>query len=243
MSIPASIPASKPASSADRRANGGVHERVALSRDRVFAAAMTVADAGGIGALTIRSLAQELGVKPMSVYHYVSGKDEIIDSIVDLVYAEIELPEPGGDWRSEMRRRANSARRVLADHPWATALLQSRLHPGPATLRHHNAFIGTLRRAGFAVELTAHAFALIDSYVFGFALSENALPIHGPESVADTAGSMMKEYFDAAAYPDLLEFIMQHIMRPDYDFGKEFEFGLNLILNGLARSESDQHSP
>ena len=106
--------------------SGGTKERVSLSRERVLAGAITVADAGGIGALTIRTLAQELGVKPMSVYHYVANKDEIIDGIVDLVYAEIDLPVPGGDWRTEMRRRAHSARRVLANHPWATPLLQSR---------------------------------------------------------------------------------------------------------------------
>jgi len=219
--------------------SGNVAERVPLSRDRVLAAAIAVADAGGIAALTIRSLAQELGVKPMSVYHYVANKDEIIDGIVDLVYGEIDLPAAGVDWRQEMTRRANSARRVLASHPWATALLQSRLHPGPATLRHHNAFIATLRTSGFTVELTAHAFALIDSYVFGFALSENALPIHGPESVSDTAASMMEHYFDADAYPYLLEFSMEHVMRPDYDFGKEFGFGLDVILNGLAGSLPD----
>ena len=218
--------------------SGSTRERVSLSRDRVLAAAITVADAGGIGALTIRTLAQELGAKPMSVYHYVANKDEIVDGIVDLVYAEIDLPVPGGDWRPEMRRRANSARRVLANHPWATPLLQSRLNPGPATLRHHNAFIATLRAAGFSVELTAHAFALIDSYVFGFALSENALPIHGPDSVADTAASMM-HFFDAEAYPALLEFTTEHIMRPDYDFGEEFDYGLDLILDGLARSPAD----
>ncbi len=214
---------------------GGTKERISLSRDRVLAGAIVVADAGGIGALTIRSLAQELGVKPMSVYHYVASKDEIIDGIVDLVYSEVDLPVPGGDWRTEMKRRADSARRVLAGHPWATALLPSRLHPGPATLRHHNAFIATLRTAGFSMELTAHAFALIDSYVFGFALSENALPIHGPDSVADTAASMM-QFFDADAYPQLLAFTMEHVMRPDYDFGKEFEYGLTLILDGLGGS-------
>src|SRR6478735_5251556 len=180
--------------------SGSTKERVSLSRDRVLAGAITVADAGGIGALTIRTLAQELGVKPMSVYHYVANKDEIIDGIVDLVYAEIDLPVPGGDWRTEMRRRANSARQVLGKHPWASPLLQSRLNPGPATLRHHNAFIATLRTAGFSVRLTAHAFALIDSYVFGFAPSENALPVHGPECAADTAASMM-HLFDAAALP------------------------------------------
>ncbi len=209
-------------------------ERVPLSRDRVLLAAVTIADAGGIAALTIRSLAQELGVKPMSVYHHVANKDEILDAIVDLVFGEIELPEAGGNWRTEMRRRAHSARQVLVRHSWATPLLQSRINPGPATLRHHNAFIGTLRAAGFSVVATAHAFALIDSYVYGFALSEAALPIHGPDSVADLAESMMQQYFDPAAYPDLLEFTMKHVMQPDYDFGEEFDFGLTLILDGLA---------
>ena len=217
-------------------------ERAPLSRDRVLDAAMVVADAGGIGALTIRSLAQQLGVKPMSVYHYVANKDEIIDAIVDLVFSEIELPVVGGDWSIEMRRRAGSARRVLNRHSWATPLLQSRLHPGPFTLRHHNAFIGCLRAAGFSMELTAHAFALIDSYVFGFAMSEAALPINGRDSVADTAGSMMEQFFDPAAYPYLLEFTTEHVMRPDYDFGAEFEFGLSAILDALATSELQERS-
>jgi AcrR family transcriptional regulator len=211
-------------------------ERAPLSRDRVLQGAITVADAGGIGGLTIRSLAQELGVKPMSVYHYVANKDEILDGIVDLVFSEIELPELGGNWQSEMRRRANSARRVLRHHHWAIALLQSRINPGPATLRHHNAIIGALRGAGFSVELTAHAFALIDSYVYGFALSEAALPIHGPDSVADVAESMMQQFFDPGAYPHLVEFTTEHILKPDYDFGDEFEFGLTLILDALATS-------
>src|SRR6476659_11071873 len=145
--------------------SGSTRERVPLSRDRVLAGAIAVADTGEITALTIRTLAQELGVKPMSVYHYVANKDEIIDGIVDLVYAEIDLPVPGGDWRTEMRRRAHSARRVLGKHPWATPLLQSRLNPGPATLRHHNAFIPTVRPPGCTVELTDHAFAQFDSYV------------------------------------------------------------------------------
>lgn len=214
-------------------------ERVPLSRDRVLRGAMAVADAGGIGALTIRTLAQSLGVKPMSVYYYVANKDEILDGIVDLVFAEIDLPVAGGAWRVEMARRANSARQVLRRHPWATALLQSRTNPGPATLRHHNAVIGSLREGGFSVEQTAHAFALIDSYVYGFALSEYALPINGPETVAEVAGSMI-ENFPADEYPYLLDFTMQHVMQPGYDFGKEFEYGLNLILEALASSAAAQ---
>lgn len=132
-----------------------------------------------------------------------------------------------------MRRRAISARRVLRTHPWSIALLQSRTTPGPATLRHHEAVIGTLREAGFSVAMTAHAYALIDSYVFGFALSEASLPINGPETIAEVAESMMA-HFPIDDYPNLAEFSMKHILQPDYDFGKEFEFGLDLILDGLA---------
>ncbi len=210
-------------------------QRTPLSRERVLTGAVAVADAGGLGALTIRSLAEELGVKPMSVYHYVANKDEILDGIVDLVFGEIDLPAPGGDWRSEMRRRAVSAHRVLRGHPWAIPLMQSRTVPGPATLGHLNANIGTLRAAGFSVEMTAHAYALIDSYIYGFALSEASLPINGPETVAEVADSMM-HLFDAKAYPALVEFSTEHVLKPGYDFGLEFEFGLDLILDGLTAS-------
>ena len=208
-------------------------ERAPLSRERVLEGAMAIADAGGIGSLTIRSLAQGLGVKPMSVYHYVANKDEIIDGIVDLVYAEMDLPSAAGDWRTEIHRRSASARQVLGRHPWAIQLLQSRTAPGPATLRHLDAVIGCLRGAGFSVEMTAHALALIDSYVFGFALSEAALPIHGPESVPEVAESIMQR-FSGGAYPHLLAFATEHVMKPGYDFGEEFEFGLGLVLDALA---------
>jgi AcrR family transcriptional regulator len=210
-------------------------QRTPLSRDRVLLGALAVADSAGVAGLTIRSLAEKLGVKPMSVYYYVANKDEILDAIVDIVFSEIELPVPGGDWHAEMRQRAISARHVLRRHPWAIQLLQSRTNPGPATLRHHDAIIGALRGAGFSVEMTAHAFALIDSYVFGFALSEAALPINGPETVTEVAESMM-HLFDAAAYPHLVEFSTEHILKPGYDFGAEFEFGLDLILDALAGS-------
>ena len=208
--------------------------RARLSRDRVLRGAMAVADAGGIASLTIRSIAQELGVKPMSVYHHVANKDAIIDGIVDLVFSEIELPVPGGrGWKSEIRRRSVSAREALRRHPWAIQLLQSRTNPGPATLRHHNAVIGTLREAGFSVVKTAHAFALIDSYVFGFALSEAALPIHGPETVPEVAEQMMQG-FDPAEFPYLVEFSVKHILKPGYDFGAEFEYGLTRVLDALG---------
>ncbi|PVG80673.1 TetR family transcriptional regulator [Nocardioides gansuensis] len=207
--------------------------RTPLTRERVLRGAMAVADAGGLTGLTIRSLAQELGVKPMSVYHHVANKDEILDGIVDLVFDEIELPVVGGEWRAEMRRRALSARAALARHTWAIGLLESRTSPGPATLAHHDATLGTLRAGGFSVELTAHAYALLDSYVYGFALQEAGLPFSGPDDVADMAGAIV-EQFATGQYPHLVELAAEHVMKPGYDFGDEFEFGLDLILDALA---------
>src|SRR3954447_25534034 len=153
----------------------GGSRRARLTRDRVLRGALSVADARGLGSLTIRSLAQELDVKPMSVYYHVASKEEILDALVDIVFSEIQLPVPGREWRSELRRRADSARRVLARHRWAIGLLESRRRRGPANLRHHDTVIATLREAGFSAEMTAHAYALIDSYVYGFALQEAAL--------------------------------------------------------------------
>jgi AcrR family transcriptional regulator len=209
--------------------------RVPLSRERVLLGAVTVADAGGIAGLTIRSLAQELGVKPMAVYHYVANKSEILDGIVDVVFAEIDLPPRNGDWQNEIRQGAASARAALRRHPWALGLLESRTTPGPATLRHHDTMIGTLRAAGFSVEATAHAYALIDSYVYGFALQEAALPFDGPETVTDVAEPMMRG-FDTGQYPHLTEMATDFILQPGYDFGNEFEIGLNVILDALTTS-------
>ncbi|MGW0948754.1 TetR/AcrR family transcriptional regulator [Streptomyces sp. NPDC002623] len=209
-------------------------ERIPLSRERILSAAVAIADAGGVGSLTMRSLAQELGVKPMAVYHHVANKDEIMDGIVDLVFSQIELPSPGDDWRHEMHRRATSARRVLKRHPWAIGLLESRTTPGPATLRHHDATIGTLRRAGLSVEMTAHAYALLDSYVYGFAVQEAALPVQGPDTLAEVTEEIV-QHFSPGDYPHLGEMAAEHILRPGYDFGDEFEFGLGVVLDALAR--------
>jgi len=215
--------------------------RPALSRERVLRAAVGLADESGITALTMRSLAQALEVKPMSLYHHVANKEEILDGIADLVFAEIELPVPGGDWRAELTRRAVSARSVLRRHPWATALMDSRTSPGAATLRHHNALLGVLRGAGFSVPMAAHAYALLDAYVFGAALQANSLPFEGPESVAEVAGPIAK-LFESGQYPHLLELATEHVMQPGYDFGDEFGFGLDLLLDALARVLPDAQS-
>jgi len=210
-------------------------DRAPLSRERVLDGAVAVADSGGIAGLTIRSLAEQLGVKPMSVYHHVANKDEILDGIVDIVFSEIELPLVGGDWRAELTRRAHSARRVLHAHPWATPLLESRTHPGPASLKHHDAVLGTLRAAGFSAEMTAHAYALLDAYVYGFALQEASLPFEGPDGVQAVAEPIM-QLMATGAYPHLVEMATSYYTQPGYDFGKEFDFGLNLIFDALDRS-------
>jgi AcrR family transcriptional regulator len=208
--------------------------RQQLSRERVLDAALSVADEGGLAGLTIRSLAQRLGTKPMSVYHYVANKDEILDGLVDLVFAEIELPEPTGRWREEMTRRARSAREVLGRHPWSIALLESRTAPGPATLRHHDATIGALRAGGFTIAQTAHAYAVLDAFVYGFAVQESSLPFEGPDGAAEVAGEIMA-LMESGEYPHMVEFATQHAMLPGYDFGDEFDFGLDLVLDGVAR--------
>ena len=195
-------------------------------------AALEIADAGGIGSLTIRSLAEALGVKPMSVYHHVANKEQILDGIVDIVFAEIELPSPDGEWRTEVRRRAESARRVLRRHPWAIGLLESRTSPGHAIMKHHDANIATFRAGGFSVAMTAHAYALIDSFVYGFALQEASLPFDDT-NVAQVAAPMM-EMFRDGGYPHMVELATEHVLQPGYDFGDEFRFGLDLILDGLA---------
>jgi AcrR family transcriptional regulator len=208
-------------------------KREPLSRERVLRAAIAVADAGGLAALTIRSLADELGVKPMSVYYHVANKEAIIDGVIDVVFSEIELPPADADWRAALRRRAHSARAVLRRHPWATPLMESRSHPGPATLRHHDAVLGSLRRGGFSVRLAGHAYSLLDSYIYGFALEEAALPFT-PGDVGEAIVDFLAQ-FPAQQYPHLVEFATQRVIQPGYDYGDEFDFGLELILDALER--------
>lgn len=213
-------------------------ERLPLSRERVLTCAVELADESGISALTIRSLAQRMGTKPMSLYYYVANKDQILDGIVDMVFSEVELPAPSGNWREEMHNRANAMRAALARHPWAVGLLESRSSPGPATLRHHEATLATLRSAGFSVQLTAHAYAALDSYIYGFALQEAALPFEGRDTAAEITTPIM-ERFSTGEYPHMVEIAVEHVLKPGYDFGDEFDFGLNLILDGLSRLMGD----
>jgi AcrR family transcriptional regulator len=209
---------------------GGAGER--LSRRRVLLAAIDLADQRGLAELTMRNLGQALGVEAMSLYNHIANKDDLLDGMVDVVFDEIGVPRTDLDWKTAMRQRGITARAVLARHPWAIGLLESRRHPGAATLRHHDAVIGCLRQAGFSIALAAHAYSVLDSYIYGFALQQSSLPFDAPDEVADVAESMLQR-FPVDAYPYLAEFIAQHAMQPGYDYADEFEFGLDLILDGL----------
>jgi len=209
--------------------------RARLSRERVLRAAVVLADSGGLEALTMRRLGEELGVEAMSLYKHVANKEDLLDGMVDLVFGEIVLPTGDAGWRTAMRARAVSARSALTRHPWATALMQSRTSPGAATLRHHDTVIGTLRRAGFSVVLTAHAFSAIDAYVYGFALQERSLPFETVEQ-AEEVGRQMFARMPPGEFPDLTEFTVEHVLQPGYDYGAEFEYGLDLVLDGLDRA-------
>lgn len=199
--------------------------------------AISLADKGGIETLTMRKLAQELEVEAMSLYHHVANKDDILDGMVDIIFSEIELPSNGVDWKTAMRERAISAREVLSRHLWAIGLLESRAKPGPGTLRHHDSVIGSLREAGFSIEMAAHAFSVLDSYIYGFALQELNLPFDTSEDLEELAGTILRQ-MPADEYPYFTEMIVEHVLKPGYDYGDEFEFGLDLILDGLERLRS-----
>ncbi len=208
--------------------------RVPLSRDRVLRAGLALADEHGLEWLSMRKLGQALGVEAMSLYHHVTNKDDLVDGMIDLVFAEIEFPVDG-EWQAAMRARAVSVREVLGRHRWANGLMESRSTPGPANLRHHDDVIGCLRRAGLPVALVAHAYSLLDSYTYGFAMSDRALPFESPEQVAELAQAILAR-FPVDEYPHLAELTFEHVLKPGYDYGKEFAFGLDLLLDGLRRA-------
>ncbi len=210
-------------------------KKAPLTRDRVLDAAITLAARDGIESLTMRRLGEELGAGPMSLYRHVANKDDLIDGIVDLVFTEIGLPPDGVDWKEAMRRRAISVRDVLSRHRWAIGLMESRRNPGPANLRHHDAVIGCLLAGGFDIAMVAHAYSLLDSYIYGFAATQMNLPFETDEEVAEVAETMLRP-FPLNAYPNLMQMLTGHVMKPGYDYGDEFAYGLDLILDGLERA-------
>ncbi len=217
------------------KAKPAAKPRTPLSRERVLLAAVAFADESGIAALSMRRLGEALGVEAMSLYNHVANKDQLLDGMVDLVFGEIDLPAGGANWKTEMRDRAQSARQALRHHPWAISLMSTRTSPGPATLRHHDAVIGCLRAGGFSIPMAAHAFSALDSYLYGFALQEATLPLGDTEEETSEVARTMMAQVPADEFPHLTEFTIEHILKAGYDYGDEFEFGLDLMLDGLER--------
>lgn len=205
--------------------------RHTLSRERLVAAALDLADAEGISALTIRALAAGLGVKPMAIYHHVANKGEILDAIVDAVYAETYLPRPDAPWREELAQRSRSVHEALNRHTWALGLMETRKAPGPANLASHEAVLEALLSAGFSLPATAHAYATLDAYVYGFCLQEVML-----DSI-DLAGSAdeLLAGMNLTGHPRMAQFATEQVMQPGYAFGNSFEVGLRLVLDGLEQ--------
>jgi AcrR family transcriptional regulator len=206
------------------------HRRVPLSKERILQAAIDVADREGLQALTMRRLGAALGVEAMAVYKHVSGKEDILDGMVELVVSLIEVPGHGMDWRDAMRRRATSARDVLSRHAWAIGLLDSRRSMGPNQLQYVDSILGTLRLAGFSIDDAAHAFSLLDSYVYGHVVQEmswsgRSEPTEPPELAPESVIS-------STDYPHLAE-MTAHAAGGTFSFEGEFAHGLDVILSAL----------
>ena len=207
--------------------------RAPLTKDRVLRAAIAFADEKGIESLSMRKLGQVLGVEAMSLYKHVANKEDMLDGMVDIVFGEIAIPSETVPWKQAMRERAISAREALSRHPWAIGLTESRVKPGPANLRHHDSVMRCLRQAGFTVAMAVHAYSALDSYIYGFALQEQSLPFRSSEEFGEGAAVMARQ-LPEGEYPHLAETVAD-LTRSGYDFSDEFEFGLNLMLDGLER--------
>jgi AcrR family transcriptional regulator len=211
-------------------------KRAPLNRERVLRAAIALADQGGFESLTMRRLANELGVEAMSLYNHVTSKDDLLDGMVDLVFAEIEPPSTRGDWKTAMRNRAISTRQALGRHRWAIGLMEGRTNHGPANMSLHNAVLGCLRGAGFSMEMTVHAYSMQDAYIYGFALQEQDMSSENAGDFAAEAQRQMHEYQALLSdYPHAAEVVGGHIAKVGYDYTTEFLFGLDLILESLDK--------
>jgi AcrR family transcriptional regulator len=213
--------------------------RLPLNRERVLRAALALADKGGIGALSMRRLGQELGVEAMSLYNHAKGKDDILDGIIEIVLDEVDLPPDEADWKEALRRIAISAHEAFVRHPWACGLMLGRTSVSPPRMRWMEAVLRTLREAGFSADLTHHAYHALDSHITGFTLWQVSMPFDTREELVDLAEAFLQET-SADEYPYVVEHAEQH-MGPSAPEGKtEFEFGLDLILDGLERLRDAQ---
>jgi AcrR family transcriptional regulator len=224
------------------RQAGAPPRRARLSRDRVISAAVALADRGGIGSLSMRNLALELGVVPMALYKHVASKEELLDGMVDVVFGEVEFPG-GAAWRTAMRERAISMREALLRHRWAIGLMESGT-PGPANLRHHNAVMRCLRdEAHLPFRMAVHAYSVMDSYIYGFALQEKTLAIDIPAAAQRRLEKVAERHPSPADdYPYLIEVVVE-LGKSGYDYTEEFEFGLDLLLDGIERLCEQRRAP
>ena len=188
----------------------------------------------------MRKVAAELGIEAMSLYYHVKSKDDIFDGMLDVVYSEFATPRSGDEWRTAMRERALSMRSVFARHPWAISI-KARTSPGPATLGHLDSVIGCLTAAGFSMPMTGHAMSILDSYVQGFAQQEATLPLDASGDIsAATEDIMAQQEAMAEAFPNLAAMAVTLILQPGYLYGNEFEFGLELVLDGLESAHATE---
>ena len=209
--------------------------RTPLSRDRVLAAALDLADREGFEACTMRKLGAELGVEAMSLYRYVSSKEDLLDGLVDLVFGEVAVDAPGTTgWQAAMRARAHSHRDALGRHRWAIGVMEGRMQPGPESLRVHDATLGVLRAAGFSFRDAVHANSVLDAYVYGFALQERGLPARADGATAEVMREQAQLVPQMNDFPHLVE-AMAEFSAAGFDYDAEFAFGLELILGGIAR--------
>jgi AcrR family transcriptional regulator len=208
-------------------------QRTPLSRERVLHAAVAMADAEGIGSLTMRGLAGQLQVEAMSLYNHVDNKDDLLDGMIELVAAEIEAPDEDASWRAAIRQRAISAHDALLRHPWSSVLWASRMNVGPARMRHMDAMLRQLREAGFAPGLLDVGFHTLENHVVGHALQASSFPFDADDLPALSASYL--EGFPSEEFPDLAVHIRHHMVQPAGEVSS-FEFGLDSILDGLERA-------
>jgi AcrR family transcriptional regulator len=201
----------------------------------VLRTAVTLADKAG-EVPSMRMLAKRLGVEAMSLYNHVAGKEDLLDGMTDLVWAEIDLPDRGLDWTDAMRHRVTSMVEALRQHPWAVGLMEGRAQPGPASLEHHDDVLGWLRGAGLEPKDAVHAMSLLDSFMYGFALQQRTLALDTREDFQEAA-SRQAAQVDALAerFPHLAEVVAGHVAAAGYDYLEELQFGLDLLIDGLSR--------
>jgi AcrR family transcriptional regulator len=208
--------------------------RPRLSRERVLRAAVTLADDRGIQALSMRRLAKELGVEAMSLYNHVANKDEILDGMLDIVMGEVEIPADDADWKAALRRSAISAYEAFVRHPWTCSLMHTTPRVSDERMLWMEGVLRTLREAGFSADLTHHAYHALDSHITGFTLWLVSMPFDSREELLDMAKTFLPQ-ISAEKYPYVIEHAEQHMADPDPEEPSEFEFGLDLILDGLER--------